>query len=192
MQKVWAPRTAKVGAHTLTLRQAQAADIPTLTAWDKAEHVISATTDDPDAEDAFEGIVWPDEIANASLVTFYLLALLDGRPIGAMQVIDPHAEPTHYWGEIEPNLRALDIWIGSLDDIGKGYGEAMMALAIDACFEEARVNAIVIDPLASNTRAHKFYQRLGFKPLTRQLFNDEDDCLVHRLDRADWRARLGS
>ena len=45
------------------------------------------------------------------------------------------------------------------------------------------------DPLASNTRAHKFYQRIGFVPTHRQTFNDEDDCLVHRLTRAEWRER---
>ena len=43
-----------------------------------------------------------------------------------MQIIDPLAEPTHYWGEVEPNLRALDIWIGEKDALGRGYGTAMM------------------------------------------------------------------
>jgi aminoglycoside 6'-N-acetyltransferase len=38
------------------------------------------------------------------------------------------------------------------------------------------VNAIVIDPLASNARSHKFYQRLGFVPEARRMFGD-DDCL---------------
>ncbi|MEL6831284.1 MAG: GNAT family N-acetyltransferase, partial [Pseudomonadota bacterium] len=33
---------------------------------------------------------------------------------------------------------------------------------------------------------HRFYQRLGFRPIGRRMFED-DDCLVHRLDRADWR-----
>jgi aminoglycoside 6'-N-acetyltransferase len=51
------------------------------------------------------------------------------------------------------------------------------------------VVAVIIDPLNSNTRAHTFYQRLGFVPVGRQVFNDEDDCLVHKLTRADWLAR---
>jgi len=50
----------------------------------------------------------------------YFIAVLDGRPIGAMQIIDPFTEQTHYWGEIEPNLRAIDIWIGAAEDLGKG------------------------------------------------------------------------
>ena len=106
-----------------------------------------------------------------------------------MQMCDPHLEPTQYWGEIEPDLRALDIWIGEADARGKGHGEMMMRLAFVRCFSDPLVTAIIIDPLASNARAHKFYQRLGFVPTHRQVFHEEDDCLVHRLTRADWLAR---
>ncbi len=61
------------------------------------------------------------------------IAEVDGRPIGAMQLCDPYKEPTRYWGDIEPNLRALDIWIGEGDARGKGYGETMMRLAFARC-----------------------------------------------------------
>ena len=110
------------------------------------------------------------------------------RPIGVMQIIDPHLEPTHYWGEIEPNLRAMDIWIGPPDALNRGYGAQMMALAIDDAFADPAVTAIVIDPLNSNADAHRFYRRLGFAPVGRRMF-DDDDCLVHRLERATWEAR---
>jgi aminoglycoside 6'-N-acetyltransferase len=49
------------------------------------------------------------------------------------------------------------------------------------------VTAVVIDPLASNVRAHRFYARLGFKPVGERRFGP-DDCLVHELTRGDWRA----
>lgn len=173
----------------IRLRPATLADAPTLKAWNKEPHVIRATTDDPNAETAFEGMVWEDELAAQSDIQRYYIADLDGRPIGAMQMIDPHLEPTHYWGDIAPNLRALDIWIGDRSDLGKGYGEQMMRQALDLCFADANVTAVIIDPLASNTRAHKFYQRLGFTPIGRRLFNDEDDCLVHELTRETWRRR---
>ena len=171
----------------IALRRATLADAPIMKAWDRKPHVISATTDDPDATEAFEGIVWEDELAAQSDISHYLIAELDGRPIGAMQVIDPHLEPTHYWGEIAPNLRAVDIWIGEASELGKGHGEEMMRLALAQCFGDPAVAAIIIDPLASNTRAHKFYQRIGFRPVGRRLFNGEDDCLVHELTRSDWR-----
>src|SRR5262249_15053394 len=115
------------------------------------------------------------------------------RPIAAMQSIDPHLEPTHYWGDIEPNLRALDIWISFEAHRGKHYGEGVMTLAIERSFNEQGAVAIIIDPLNTNTRAHKFYQRMGFIPTHRQTFNgEEDDCLVHRLTRQQWEARRGN
>ena len=110
-------------------------------------------------------------------------------PTGPSPGDDPRREPTHYWGEIEPNLRAIDIWIGDAADHGQGHGETMMRLALQRCFADPAVTAVIIDPLASNTRAHKFYRRIGFVAVGRQLFG-EDDCLVHRLTREAWQARF--
>jgi len=188
MQSVmWPPIAIATDDGQLVIRVATQADVPTLARWDEEPSVIACTTDDPNAAQAFPGAVWPDEIAATSDLTCYYIAELDGRPIGAMQVIDPHREPTHYWEKIEPNLRAIDIWIGAAADRNKGYGALMMGAVIDACFADVDVAAIIIDPLNSNTDAHRFYRRLGFKPIARRIFNDEDDCLVHRLDRAEWR-----
>jgi aminoglycoside 6'-N-acetyltransferase len=174
----------------ISFRPATIEDASTLERWDRDPAVISATTDDDDAEKAFGDHDWRKELPKQSAVDFYLIAELDGRPFGAMQIIDPHLEPTRYWGEIEPNLRAIDIWIGEPECRGKGFGRIMMRAAIEGCFGDPAVTAIIIDPLNSNTRAHKFYQRLGFKPTHRQTFNGEDDCLVHRLTREEWEAAL--
>ena len=159
--------------------------------WDLEPHVISATSDDPDAPKAFGDMYWPDELALVRDDYQYFIAELNRRPIGGMQIIDPHTEPTHYWGDVEPGLRAIDIWIGDAADLGKGFGTEMMRAAFRLCFSDPAVNAIIIDPLASNTRAHTFYQRLGFRPEGIQALGDDDDaCLVHRLTRTDWRHRF--
>lgn len=169
------------------LRPATPADVPHLERWDSEPHVIAATSDDPDADVAFEDAEWLDEISNDDPASAYFIAEIDGRPIGAMQIIDPAKERTHYWGEDCPhNLCAMDIWIGEKDFLNLGYGTQMMKMAVNLAFADENVEAIIIDPLNSNTDAHRFYQRLGFRPLERRLFED-DDCLVHRLDRADWR-----
>jgi aminoglycoside 6'-N-acetyltransferase len=62
----------------------------------------------------------------------------------------------------------------------------MMRLPLARRFADPAVTAVLVDPLASNVRAHRFYQRLGFRPVERQRFG-QDDCAVHRLERADWR-----
>ncbi len=173
---------------TFILRPATTADVPHLQRWDREPHVIAATTDDPEADIAFEDAVWADEIVGDDPASAYFIAELSGRPIGAMQIIDPALERTHYWGaDCPPNLRAMDIWIGESDCLGQGYGTEMMTTAINMAFADRLVEAILIDPLNSNTDAHRFYQRLGFRPIGRRLFDEDDDCLVHRLDRADWR-----
>lgn len=182
-----APATDPV-TKRVTLRPAQVSDIATLQAWDAEPHVISATTDDASAAIAFGDHDWHEELAAQTDLYRYYIGEVDGRPVGAMLIIDPHLEPTHYWGEIEPNLRALDIWIGNADDLGRGYGEHMMRQAMKLCFAAPEVIALLIDPLASNTRAHRFYQRLGYRAEGRRTFGDSD-CLVHRITRAEWQAR---
>jgi aminoglycoside 6'-N-acetyltransferase len=171
----------------VTLRRATTADAAWLDRWDTDPDVIACSTDDPQATVAFENTDWSQELAAQDEYSQWLIGEVGGRPIGAMQIIDPHLEATHYWGDIAPHLRAIDIWIGAPADRGKGYGARMMRLALERCFADPRVTGIVIDPLASNERAHRFYQRLGFKPVGRRTFG-RDDCLVHELTRAGWLA----
>jgi aminoglycoside 6'-N-acetyltransferase len=166
----------------MKLRHATLADAPLLHAWDAKQHVIDASGD-PDANGAWD---WAYEIPRALSWRELLIAEDDDRPIGFLQIIDPLEEETHYWGECEPNLRALDIWIGDEADLGRGYGTQMMRLAITHCFADPRVTDILIDPLASNTRALRFYERMGFRFVERRTFLGVDDCAVYRINRADW------
>lgn len=159
--------------------------------WDTNPAVVAATSDDDSAERAFGGLDWREEIRHDSDVSYYLIAEVDGRPVGALQICDPHAEPTHYWGDIQSNLRAIDIWLAAESDRGKGYGREMMRLAHERCFADAAVTAVVIDPLVTNTRAIAFYERLGYATIGRRRFGD-DDCLVLELTRDRWRTIRGS
>lgn len=171
----------------LILRPATRADVPHLARWDLDPDVMAASSDALDGDDVYSCDAWADEIAAGDPASTYLIGELDGQPIGALLVIDPARERTHYWGaECPPGLRAIDIWIGEPGLRGNGHGTRMMQLAIDAAFAAPDVASIVIDPLASNTRAHRFYERLGFRFVARRLFG-ASDCFVYRLNRADWR-----
>ncbi|MGA1344107.1 MAG: GNAT family N-acetyltransferase [Hyphomonas sp.] len=172
----------------IVLRPATLDDVPLPDLWDLETEVISATSDDPDAPRAFGDTYGPDKSALVRHDDLYFIAALDGRPIAGLQIIDPHTEPTHDWGNIEPHLRAIDIWICNAADRGQGFGRQAMRLAIEVCFRDPDVKAIIIDPLVSNMRAHTFYQRLGFRPEgIRERSEDDDVCLVHRLTLEDWR-----
>jgi aminoglycoside 6'-N-acetyltransferase len=158
------------------LRPAAPADLALLRHWDEQPHVLAS-----DPNDDWD---WEVELARSPVWRGQLVGEVDGRPVGFVQIIDPAAEETHYWGDVPPNLRAVDIWIGDAGDLNRGYGTALMRLAIARCFAPPEVTAILIDPLASNTAAHRFYERLGFRFVERRRFG-EDDCSVYRLDRAD-------
>lgn len=174
-------------APRLRLRPATLDDAEVLASWDTDPAVVAATSDDQTASRAFGGLDWREELRQNSDVSYYLIAELDGRPIGAMQICDPHREPTHYWGTIDANLRAIDIWIGAEADRNHGHGREMMRQAHEHCFADPAVTAIVIDPLETNTRAIAFYRRLGYVTVERRTFGD-DDCLVLALSRAAWEA----
>lgn len=171
------PVTTMPESSNLVLRPSTLADLGLLRHWDEQPQVVAA---DPD--DDWD---WEAELARTPAWREQLIAELGGRPIGVVQIIDPAQEDSHYWGEVPANLRAIDIWIGEPTELGKGYGTTMMRLALARCFGDPAVTAVLIDPLTSNTRAHRFYQRLGFKFLEHRRFGD-DDCSVYGLDRATW------
>lgn len=163
------------------LRPATLADLALLRHWDEQPHVI--------ASDPNDDWHWEIELDRCPDWREQLIAEMDGRAIGFIQIIDPAREESHYWGEIAANLRAIDIWIGEATDLGKGYGTAMMQLALARCFADPAVRAVLVDPLVSNTRVHRFYERLGFRCVDRRQFG-EDDCFVYRLNREDWHPKV--
>ncbi|MGB6295239.1 MAG: GNAT family N-acetyltransferase [Rivularia sp. (in: cyanobacteria)] len=161
----------------INLRFATSDDLELLQYWDEQPHVISSDPNDDWS--------WEVELQRTPDWREQLIAQIGDRPIGFIQIIDPAREDSHYWGDVPANLRAIDIWIGEETDLGKEYGTKMMQMAINRCFADAAVTAILIDPLASNTRAHRFYERLGFKFVEQRWF-DDDDCFVYRLNKTDW------
>lgn len=162
----------------IQLRPAGLQDLALLQYWDTQVHVWNS---DPNEEDWD----WAEELPRELAWREMLVAELDGRPIGFIQIIDPLLEESHYWGDVSPNLRAIDIWIGEVEELGKGYGTVMMNLALERCFAVPEVTAVLIDPLASNTKAIRFYERLGFEFVERRMF-DEDDCAVYWMTRERW------
>lgn len=164
----------------MRLRPATRDDLAMLQRWDEEPHVV--------ASDPHDDWAWEVELDDRPDWREQLLGEVDGRPVGFLQIIDPAREESRYWGDVPPGLRAIDIWIGESADLGKGYGTQMMQLALARCFANPEVSAILIDPLADNVRAHRFYERLGFRFVERRRFGS-DVCFVYRLDRSAWERR---
>lgn len=158
----------------MTLRPASINDLELLQYWDTQRHVI-----DCDPDDDWN---WEVELSRDPEWREQLIAELDGEPIGFLQIIDPYTEESQYWGDVEQNKRAIDIWIGEESNLNKGYGTRIMKLAIQRCFSNPSVDGILIDPLKTNTSAHRFYERLGFEKVEEREFNGAA-CYVYELKR---------
>ncbi|MEQ8936862.1 MAG: GNAT family N-acetyltransferase [Amphiplicatus sp.] len=165
-----------MGSLPVTLRKVRPSDAALLEKWDTDEAVIASNPNDAGESD------WPAEIAADPNWRRFWIAEASGRAVGVLIDIDPAREESHYWGDCGPGLRAFDIWIGEAEARGRGVGAEIMRQALAAAFADAAVEAVVIDPLASNERAIRFYERIGFKQIERRRFG-ADDCLVMRLDR---------
>lgn len=158
----------------IKLRPASIDDLELVKYWDTKQHVIDS---DPDEE-----WNWELELNQNPEWREQLIAELNEEPIGFIQIIDPYLEETHYWKDVLPNKRAIDIWIGEETNLNKGYGTTMMELAIQRCFQNPEVDGILIDPLKSNVKAHRFYKRLGFEFIEERMF-DDTICYVFELKR---------
>lgn len=158
------------------MRPAKLSDIPILQKWDEAQHVI-----DSDPNDVWK---WAGEIPRNMPWRWQWIAEINGEPIGFVQIIEASQEETHYWGNVAIGTFAIDIWIGSENNLGKGYGTQIMLQALSFCFNQGALK-VLIDPLKSNKNAIRFYQKLGFIFLEERVF-DEDVCSVHYFPREIW------
>ena len=165
----------------ITLRPAVYTDLELLQYWDTQPHVIAS---DPSGD-----WNWETELRQTYPWREQLIAELDGTPIGFVQIMDPSADIYNYWQVSEPNLRAIDIWIGEESNLNKGYGSVMMQLALQRCFDPPKVTAVIIDPLFTNKATIRFYKRHGFVEVERRTLGEEqDDCLVMRISRDMYQA----
>lgn len=166
-----------MAGRSLNLRKANINDLSILQKWMKEKHIKETIPDDD--------WNWEIELLRDPIWREQLIAEVEGEAIGFIQIYDPYLEETHYWGSIEPNLRAMDIWIGQKEFLGQGYGTKMMKLALNKCFENKEVTQVLVDPLANNPKAIKFYEHLGFKFLENRTW-DNVNCAVYGLSREDF------
>jgi aminoglycoside 6'-N-acetyltransferase len=165
----------------IALRLATHTDNPLLDAWD-AEPVIAASDPIDDGD-------WAQTLAEVGLEN--LMAELDRRPIGFIQIIDLGRDAARSWGPSQPGFMAIDIWIGDADMRGHGHGRAMMALAINQCSSDSAIHTILIDPVVAKTDAIAFCAEMGFSPRETRRFGD-DECLIMRIEHSAKEAATAS
>jgi len=159
---------------TLRLRPASLADAAVLRRWETAPHLAGLLGDDD--------WQWEAALATERQAHRPFIAEVGGKPIGFLEILDPSLDPERYWGDLPPGHRAIDLWIGEPDFLGRGFGREMMRQAQELCFSDPAVHTVLVDPMASNTDSHRFYERCGFRFVGERQFG-EDRCRVYVITR---------
>lgn len=159
------------------LRQMRIDDVELLAAWDH-DADVAAALGGPGAK----WYDWPTELAREVAWRELLIAEENGRPVGFVQLTDAREEESHYWGDdVSGDVWAIDIWLGSPTDRGRGLGSQLMRLACERCFDRHGAKSVLVDPKTTNQRAITFYRKLGFRPVSER-YLDGEDSFVMRLD----------
>ena len=81
---------------------------------------------------------------------------VEGRVVGAIQ----------FYEESEPDYRhaGMDLFLAT-ESQNQGFGREALRLLARYLFEDRGHHRLVIDPAASNARAIKVYEAIGFKPV---------------------------
>lgn len=169
----------------LRLREATIDDLALLRRWDEAPQVVEADPNDDWG--------WETELLRRPDWRRQMIADVDGRPIGFMELADPARADDRYWAgwlAAHPAFaatpsRTIDLWIGEADALGQGHGTRMLHEGLALAFGSPGVGAVLLDPLDANRRARALYARLGFVDVGLWRFG-QDDCRVMRLTRAAW------
>lgn len=84
-----------------------------------------------------------------------LIALADGRTVGAAYIAYARDEERTGYGEI------ISLYLLP-EATGKGYGRQLLLAALDKCRQDG-MTAVCLWVLTQNTHARRFYERMGFR-----------------------------
>ena len=149
-------------------------DAPVLARWSEDTEYLRAVDSDyarPLSPEEFAHRLSPDQ-ADPNRLEFHIRTLADDRLIGFVAL---HS--------VEWNNRAalLAIGIGEPEFLGQGYGTDALQLILRFAFHELNLYRVSLDVIASNTRAIRTYEKLGFQREGRMRAAVQRDG--HRTDR---------
>ena len=101
------------------------------------------------------------------------IMVADGKDIGVI----------HYW--LNGQVAEIDMWIGSREHWGQGYGSAAIGLVADRLRSETCARSMIIRPSARNRRAIAAYRKGGFEPYDPKTHQLPGWCLSEGFDYAD-------
>ncbi len=84
------------------------------------------------------------------------------RAFAYAQAYEVHAWPAPHLEALPDGAKAIDVFIGEPDMIGRGHGAIFLRRLAEHLIE-AGAPAVAIDPVADNARARRAYAKAGFE-----------------------------
>jgi aminoglycoside 6'-N-acetyltransferase len=121
-----------------------------------------------------------DALAGRDTTAYYRI-LLDGRPVGLVQIYLVSDNPE--WEEVVgpgEGIAGVDLLIGEEDVVGRGLGPQVRAqFACEIVFARPEAQACIATVEESNRRSWRAFEKAGF----RHVCDVEEEGLPHRLMR---------
>jgi RimJ/RimL family protein N-acetyltransferase len=158
-------------------RPLERADLEMMHVWLQRPHVAQWWTPTPTPAQ-LEDDYFPAE----STTTRACIAMLRDEPLGFIQCYTAMGSGDGWWEEErDPGVRGVDQFLANAQQLGQGYGSAMVRKFVDAIFADAAVTKVQTDPSPDNERAIRAYRKAGFTDHSRIMTPDGPALLMVRL-----------
>ena len=138
------------------------ADLPCLHEWIGRPHVAEWWREPSTLAQLRE-----DYFPRCGTSTRAFLPCLNGVPVGFVQAYVVMADQASGWwtDERDPNAIGIDQFLADGENLGRGIGTEMVGQFTALIFADAAVTKIQTDPMPTNLRAIRCYEKAGFVPV---------------------------
>lgn len=163
----------------ITFTPLQEAHFPLLLQWMNTPHVYQWWNEgEPWTLSSVTAKYAPYVVTNTERSVHGFIIEIDGEAAGYIQYYDVmhHTQTPELFDDVPRPLAGIDLYIGRIQHLGKGYGRKIVAKFLD---EHIWPNfaACLADPHPNNTQSCETFKRLGFEELAR---TDKEVFLVKR------------
>ncbi len=149
----------RLDEQVFSLKPLQEKNIPLLYSWTQQAHVAEW---------------WRDKVDLASFTVKYQAKIshpykhpfiieYNNKAIGYIETYQADKIGNGWWLDQPAGTWGIDIFIGELEYIGKGFGSRLLKQIVRKLFQDQSIKKIIIDPAPDNLRAIRCYEKVGFK-----------------------------
>ena len=157
----------------------QEAHIPLMADWLSRAHLQAWWREEEITEENVSEKYLPRITGHDTAIPY--IVYLDKTPFGYIQYYHVQEGHNHWWPDVPgPDVIGIDQFIADENNLGKGYGTAMISQFIDRVRSLIPVAEVRTDPHPGNARAIRCYEKAGF----------QKQELIHTPDGPAWMMKL--